>query len=211
MITSSQKLLMARAGAVPPPEPFDFLGSSTLSVSSSSSFSINRPAHAKDGSVLIIGLRASSANEGITVTPPSGFTTIGYATGGTFSSTGDWCAKKLTSADVGPFSFSTSSAANWNLATVSLAECDLGSDFGVAEFQGSTVPSVTPTENGNLLIFAMFRTNVDITSTTPSTTPLATGTIAYFDVGPSVASTTYGPWDLNTSGRTLSGYLNLVL
>jgi hypothetical protein len=210
MIGSNQKLLMARAGVKPPADPFTFLGS-TAANQTGTSVSVSRPAFAKDGDVIILGIRDSSAGTGITVTGPSGFTTIVSVTGGTFISTGGYWAKKLTSSDTGPFTFTTSTSRTWGLTSVTFADCDIGVDYGGSAIEGSTFPSVTPTENGNLIIMAMVRVGVTITSTTPSTTSLlADVRSSYFDVGPTTASTTYGSWTLDQSGRILTGYVNLV-
>jgi hypothetical protein len=209
---SNQKLLMARAGVKPPADPFTFLGS-TAANQTGTSVSVSRPAFAKDGDVIILGIRDSAAGTGITVTGPSGFTTIVSVTGGTFLSTGGYWAKKLTSSDTGPFSFTTSVSRTWGLTSVTLASCDIGSSYGGVAIDGSTFPSVTPTQNGNLIIMAMARTGLVISSTTPSTTVLlADGSArgSYFNVGATTASTTYGSWTLDQSGRILTGYVNLV-
>jgi hypothetical protein len=212
MITSSQKLLMAASGIGVGEVPFTFLGS-TGANQTGTSVSVSRPAFATNGSVIILGIRDSAAGTGITVTGPSGFTEIISVTGGVFNSTGGYWAKKLTSADTGPFTFTTSTSRTWGLTSVTLANCDIGIDYGGAAIDGSTFPSVTPTQNGNLIIMAMIRTSVVISSTTPSTTVLrADGSArgSYFDAGTTTASTTYGPWTLNQSGRILTGHVNLV-
>ena len=209
MIGSSKKLLMARAGVVPP-APFAFLGSTGVN-QTGTSVSVARPAFASDGSVIILGIRDLAAGTGITVTGPSGFTQIAFESGGTFSSTGGYWAKKLTSSDTGPFAFTTSVSRTWGLTSVTFASCDIGASYGGVSIEGSTFPAVTPTQDGNLIIMAMVRTSVAITTTTPSTTSLLSSVrSSYFNVGTSVASTTYGSWTLDQSGRILTGYLNLV-
>lgn len=210
MIGSSKKLLMARAGVKPPADPFTFLGSTAVN-QTGTSVSVTRPAFATDGSVIILGVRDSAAGTGITVTGPSGFTQIAFESGGTFLSTGGYWAKKLTSSDTGPFAFTTSVSRTWGLTSVTFASCDIGASYGGVSIDGSTFPAVTPTQDGNLIIMAMARVGVTITATTPSTTSLlANVRSSYFDVGATTASTTYGSWTLDQSGRILTGYLNLV-
>jgi hypothetical protein len=204
--------LRSAAASEPPVPPYTFLGGVNASAVNTSTPSVALPSFAVPGSVLIIAI--GSGVSGQSITPPSGFTELYFASSGWLASGGFW-AKKLTSSDTGPFVFTFSgdtTSMSWVVGA--FANCNIGTDRGgrATDSNTSFLPAVTPTQSGNMILMSKNRAGTAITATIPSTTvlyaPNSRG--AFFDVGPVNASVTYGGWTVNQAERKIGTFLVLT-
>ena len=204
MITSAQKLLMARAGVKSPVAPFTLLGTSTFTGDPNIT-NISLPSGAEEGATWVLAFRGGNG----TMTFPSGFQDLGQlsASSGFFVS-----AKTLTLADItqGSFAFTSSVSGTNRVATAVYASCSVSAFTSPVNTSDTTTSSIVPTADGLGLVAFDSSGSADPTFT-PTLEPRDVGNSGVKLFSDTVSNgVTFGPYTF-PSGRARVRHVLILL